>query len=141
MLRSGVDIIEIARLERALARHGDAFLRRIYTPAEIDRYRDRPQSLAARWAAKEAVAKALGTGIGPVGWTEIEVLEDALRAPVLRLSGQAENLARELGLAEWAISLSHTGELAIAFVVAIGASRPSPPEIRDQVGQPTGHKE
>ncbi len=122
MLRSGVDIIEIARLEQALTRHGDAFLRRIYTPAEIERYGDRPQSLAARWAAKEAVAKALGTGIGPVGWTEIEVLADERRAPTLRLSGRAAALARELGLSEWAVSLSHTDELAIAFVVATGPS-------------------
>jgi len=120
MLRTGVDIIAIDRLERALARHGDAFLRRIYTPAEIDHYGQRPQSLAARWAAKEAVAKALGTGIGPVGWTEIEVLEDANRAPVLHLSGRAAALADELGLREWAISLSHTDDLAIAFVVAMG---------------------
>ncbi len=120
MLRAGVDIIEIARIERSLARHGDAFLRRIYTPAEIQRYGDRPQSLAARWAAKEAVAKALGTGIGPVAWTEIEVLENEARAPVLRLSGDAAALADELGLTEWAISLYHTGDLAIAFVVAAG---------------------
>ncbi len=121
MLRSGVDMIEIQRLERALTRHGNAFLRRIYTQAEIERYRARPQSLAARWAAKEAVAKALGTGIGEVGWTEIEVLEDERRAPTLRLSGRAAALARELGLTEWAISLSHTDELAIAFVVAMTA--------------------
>ncbi len=120
MLRSGVDIIEIARIERSLARHGDAFLRRIYTPDEIARYGDRPRSLAGRWAAKEAVAKALGTGIGEVAWTDIEVVEDDLRAPVLRLSGRAQTLARELGLTEWAISLSHTDALAIAFVVATG---------------------
>jgi len=120
MLRTGVDIIEIARLKRSIERHGEHFLQRIYTPAEIERYRGKPQSLAARWAAKEAVAKALGTGIGEVAWTDIEVLEDNLRAPVLRLSGRAETLARELGLTEWAISLSHTDELAIAFVVATG---------------------
>ncbi len=120
MLRSGVDIIEIARLERALARYGERFLQRIYTPAEIERYRGRPQSLAARWAAKEAVAKALGTGIGDVGWKEIEVLEDERRAPTLHLYGRAQSLAQELNLTEWAISLSHTDELAIAFVVAMG---------------------
>jgi len=141
MLRSGVDMIEIVRLERSLARYGERFLQRVYTPAEIERYGQRPQSLAARWAAKEAVAKALGTGIGPVAWTEIEVLEDALRAPALRLSGRAAALASELGLTEWAVSLSHTGELAIAFVVATGASRPASPEIGDEIRQPTDHKE
>ena len=140
MLRTGVDIIEIARIERSLARHGDAFLRRVYTQAEIQRYGQRTQSLAARWAAKEAVSKALGTGVGPVAWTEIEVLEDALRAPALRLSGRAAVLARELGLTEWAISLSHTSELAIAFVVATGPSRPASPEVGDEIGGPTDAK-
>ena len=120
MLRTGVDIIDIGRVERALARHGHAFLQRVYTPAEIELYKQRTQSLAARWAAKEAVAKALGTGIGPVGWQEIEVLEDALRAPILRLSGRAAARAQALGLTQWAISLSHTQELATAFVVASG---------------------
>ena len=120
MIRSGVDIIDIPRLEQALARHGDAFLRRIYTPEEIRRYGDKPRSLAARWAAKEAVAKALGTGIGPIAWTEIEILEDTHRAPLLRLTGKAQSLAQELGLREWAISLSHTDQLAIALVVAQG---------------------
>lgn len=120
MLRTGVDIIEIARLQHSLDRHGERFLQRVYTPAEIELYGDKVRSLAARWAAKEAVSKALGTGIGPVGWREIEVLEDDKRAPVLHLSGRAEKLAQELGLTEWAISLSHTDKLAIAFVVATG---------------------
>ena len=118
MLRTGVDIIEIVRLEEAVARHGDRFLERVYTPAEIAAYRNQPRSLAARWAAKEAVAKALGTGLGEVGWREIEVLADERNAPVLRLSGRAQSLAAALGLTEWAISLSHTDELAIALVVA-----------------------
>jgi len=122
MLRTGVDIIEIARLQRALDRYGEAFLERIYTPAEIAAYRDHAPSLAARWAAKEAVAKALGTGIGEVGWKEIEVLADERRAPVLHLHGRARALARQLGLTEWAISLSHTDALAIALVTAIGNS-------------------
>lgn len=120
MLCSGVDMIAIARLQQTLDRYGDAFLRRVYTPAEIERYRKQVRSLAARWAAKEAVAKALGTGIGPVSWQDIEVLANEQRAPVLHLSGGAAALARELGLREWAISLSHTDDLAIAFVVAMG---------------------
>ncbi len=121
MLRTGVDVIEIARLQRALERHGNAFLERIYTPAEIAAYRHNLQSLAARWAAKEAVAKALGTGIGEVGWREIEVLADERKAPRLQLHGRAQTLAQTLGLTEWAISLSHTDALAIAFVVATGS--------------------
>ncbi len=125
MLRTGVDVIELDRLERALQRHGDAFLRRIYTQAEIERYGERVSSLAARWAAKEAVAKALGTGLGEVGWKEIEVLEDARRAPRLTLYGRAAELAQELGLTEWSLSLSHTDSIAIAMVVAMGSSQRS----------------
>ncbi|HFQ95346.1 MAG TPA: holo-[acyl-carrier-protein] synthase [Anaerolineae bacterium] len=119
MLRAGVDIIEIARFQRALQRHGNAFLERIFTPAEIAAYGHRPASLAARWAAKEAVAKALGTGIGEIGWKEIEILADERHAPALRLYGRAEALAQSLGLTQWAISLSHTDDLAIAFVTAM----------------------
>ncbi len=119
MLRTGVDLIEIPRLQRALDRHGDAFLHRIYTPAEIQAFGHSPASLAARWAAKEAVAKALGTGLGPVGWQEIEILADEQHAPVLRLHGRAAALAQSLGLTQWSLSLSHTRELAIAFVVAM----------------------
>ncbi len=122
MLRTGVDVIDLDRLERALQRHGDAFLHRIYTDAEIERYGGRVPSLAARWAAKEAVAKALGTGIGEVGWKEIEVLEDERQAPTLMLYGRAAELAHELGLSAWAISLSHTDSIAIAMVVAMGSS-------------------
>ena len=120
MLRTGVDLIEIPRLQRALDRHGDAFLHRIYTPAEIQAFGHSPASLAARWAAKEAVAKALGTGIGEIGWKEIEILADERNAPALRLYGRAEALAQSLGLTQWAISLSHTDDLAIAFVTAMG---------------------
>ena len=140
MLRSGVDIIEIERIVQALARHGDSFLRRIYTPAEIQRYRQRSQSLAGRWAAKEAVAKALGVGLGPVAWTEIEVLEDDLRAPVLHLHGNAAALAARLGLSQWAVSISHTAKLAIAFAVATGTSRPTTPEVGNQVAEPADAK-
>ncbi|HHB90026.1 MAG TPA: holo-[acyl-carrier-protein] synthase [Anaerolineae bacterium] len=119
MLRVGVDVIEIARFQQALERHGEAFLVRIFTPAEIAAYAHRIPSLAARWAAKEAVAKALGTGIGEIGWKEIEVLADDRHAPVLYLHGRAQELAQTLGLNHWAISLSHTQTLAIAFVTAM----------------------
>jgi holo-[acyl-carrier protein] synthase len=77
-------------------------------------------SLAARFAAKEAVSKALGTGIGPVGWHEIEVLRGEARQPVLLLHGEAARLAASLGLDTWSLSLSHTQNYAVAMVVAIG---------------------
>ena len=117
-LRSGVDLLEIARLKEAVERHGERFLARIYTQAEREVCGGNAASLAARFAAKEAVSKALGSGLGPVAWTEIEILRADSGAPLLFLHGKARALADELGLNEWAISLSHTRENAIALVVA-----------------------
>ena len=129
MLYTGIDLIEIARIERAVARWGERFLQRIYTPAELRAYRQRLPSLAVRWAAKEATAKLLGVGLRGLGgsvekpatavaWTEIEVLGDASGRPALYLHGRAATQAQTLGLAHIALSLSHTREHAIASVVA-----------------------
>lgn len=122
MLRTGVDIIEIERVRRAVERYGERFLRRIYTPAERAYCGDRYRSLAARFAAKEAVSKALGTGNWQAGvcWTDIEVVrDDASGAPGLRLHNQAASHAAQLNLSEWSLSLSHDRERAVAFVVAM----------------------
>ncbi len=118
-MRTGVDLIEISRIQAALDRHGERFLQRVFTQRETAAYGLRPASLAARWAAKEAVAKALGCGIGRVSWQEIEVLGDDAGAPSLFLHGHAAALSAELGLSAWSVSLSHTHTLAIAFVVAL----------------------
>ncbi len=120
MLRTGVDLIEIERVRAAVEQHGQRFLQRVYTAAEIDCCRGRIESLAARFAAKEAVAKTLGTGLwrSGVAWTDIEVLKEASGAPSLRLHGAAAARAAELGLVTWAVSLSHDRKQAIAFVVA-----------------------
>lgn len=122
-LSVGVDIIELDRIRRVVERHGERFLARIYTPEEIARYRDYLPELAARFAAKEAVSKALGVGLNHisahgVGWQEVEVLPDPLGKPVVRLTGRAQELADRQGLREWAISLSHGRDYALAFVVA-----------------------
>jgi len=124
-LSVGVDLIELDRIRQAVERHGDRFLARIYTPAELARYRDRLPELAARFAAKEAVSKALGVGlrhisVHGVGWHEVEVLSDPLGKPLVSLSGRAQALAEEQGLHQWAISLSHGRDYAVAFVVASG---------------------
>jgi holo-[acyl-carrier protein] synthase len=124
ILRSGIDLIEIERVSDALERHGDRFLQRIYTPAElaecdIDFYQHAP-SLAARFAAKEATAKALGTGIGDVSWQEIEILHESSGQPVLNLYHRAQQLAASLGLVTWSLSISHTHSHAVAVVIAIG---------------------
>lgn len=123
MLSTGVDLIEIARVERALERYGERFLHRVFTPDEIAYARRRPSELAARFAAKEAVAKALGVGMrmmaaGGIEWHEAEIVGDHRGKPLVLLSGRAAQRAGELGLTEWAVSLSHTNEHAIAFVVA-----------------------
>jgi len=119
-LATGVDLIEIARIEEVVARHGKHYLERIYTPAELDYCGKRAESLAGRFAAKEAVAKALGCGIGYVTWTEIEILGDEQNAPMLTLHGMADQKAKELGLATWSVSISHSQSHSVAFVVAIG---------------------
>lgn len=120
-LRTGVDLIEVARIRWAVERHGERFLARIYTARERADCEGRYPSLAARFAAKEAAAKALGTGIGRVRWVDIEIMMDEGRCPSLALHGAAAEVAGELGLTEWAVSLSHTREYAVAVVVATGA--------------------
>ena len=89
-LATGVDILEMARFERAIDRHGDRILQRVFTPMELSQVGRNPASLAARFAAKEAVAKALCTGIGPVTWQEIEILRGPDREPILHLHGAAQ---------------------------------------------------
>ena len=121
-LRTGVDLIELERVESAIQRHGERFLARVFTPRELQEVGDNIASLAGRFAAKEATAKALGTGIGDVGWQEIEILRDQARQPHLHLHGRASSLADELDLEVWSLSLSHTHTHAIALVVALGDS-------------------
>jgi holo-[acyl-carrier protein] synthase len=118
-LRTGVDLVEVSRIREAIERHGERFLARVFTQTEQRDCNGRYTSLAARFAAKEAVSKALGCGIGKVGWLEIEITSDENRAPHLLLHGEAKKLAQELGLSNWSVSLSHTESHAIAFVVAI----------------------
>ncbi len=121
-LTTGVDLIEIERLQGAVARHGDRFLKRVFTQHELAESQGKIPSLAARFAAKEAVAKALGCGIGPVSWQDIEIRRGHANRPELKLHGAAARLAEELSLQEWSISLSHSRDYAVAFVVAMGRS-------------------
>lgn len=122
MLCTGVDLIEIARIQHAVERHGQRFLQRVYTSVELDYCHGRIESLAARFAAKEAVAKALGTGIwrNGIGWTDIEIASNReTGAPLLTLYQAAHLRANHLTITEWSISLSHDREKAIAFVVGL----------------------
>lgn len=122
MLSVGVDIIEVERVARSVERLGQRFLDRVFTAQEQTYCNGRGPSLAGRFAIKEAVAKALGTGIGDMRWVDIEVVCDARGRPELVLHGAAQELAAERGLHVWSISLSHTETHAIGFVVAAGAA-------------------
>ena len=118
MRHIGIDIIEIARIEKAIACWGEGFLNRVYTEPELRLYRKKLSSLAARFAGKEAVIKALGTPTKSISWREIEILSDPSGKPLVHLHGKAQNQAKSLGLDKLAISLSHSKEYAIAFVAS-----------------------
>ena len=115
----GIDTIEIARIRRTLADFGDRFLWRVYTERERERYGSRISELAARFAAKEATSKALGTGISGIRWREMEVLANERGKPVLILHGSAAERAALLGLVHFDVSLTHSRTDAIAFVVGM----------------------
>jgi holo-[acyl-carrier protein] synthase len=117
----GVDVVELDRFTESCDRWGDRLLVRLFTAAEAARGRGQPAFLAARFAAKEAVSKALGTGFNGIGWREIEILSDERGKPHVHLHGAAARRAAELGLTSWSVSLSHSRTLAIAMVVACRA--------------------
>lgn len=115
----GIDTIEIARIQRAIADFGERFLSRIYTQRERDRYATRVAELAVRFAAKEATSKALGTGIRGIRWREMEVLSNRRGKPVLVLHGRAADRAAALGLVAFDVSLTHSRTDAVAIVVGL----------------------
>ncbi len=117
MLHIGIDIIEIARLQRAIDRWGERFLHRVYTEPELRLCHKKPSRLAGRFAGKEAVMKALGTGAKGISWREIEILAESSGKPLVYLYGKAQSRADCLGLDKLAISLSDSKEYAIAFVI------------------------
>jgi holo-[acyl-carrier protein] synthase len=118
---SGIDLAEIGRIQQSIDRYGSRFLNRIFTAAEQAyclRKRNSAESFAARFAAKEAGAKALGTGISQgVSWLEIEVVREHGGRPTLQLYGRAAQFAERLGVAHVALSITHTADLAMASVV------------------------
>jgi len=117
MYHIGTDIVEIDRIHKAVDRWGQRFLHRVYTDAEVNQCGTRFSSLAARFAGKEAVIKALGTGNKSVSWREIEILSQAGGRPQVRLCGRTQREAAALGISGFSISLSHSEEYAIAFVL------------------------
>jgi len=125
ILGTGIDVIDIERIARSIARYGDHFLKRVYTPGEIAycqrKRRNAAESFAARFAAKEAAAKALGTGIGfGVTWREIEVGREPAGRPLLLLHGRAAEIAQTIGVRHSSISITHTGTQSMALVILEG---------------------
>jgi len=118
MLTTGVDIIEIPRIKQTFDRYGERFLKRVFTPDEIAYCRGRAPNLAGRFAAKEATMKALGTGVRGVSWKDIEVIRAESGAPSVKLHGRAKARAERLQVVEISLSISHSREFAVAFVVA-----------------------
>lgn len=114
---TGIDIVELDRVARVLARHPERFLRRVYTAAEVAHCRGRVSELAARFAAKEATMKALGTGVRGVSWRDIEVLPNRRGKPLLLLHGTAAARAARIGLTDVDVTLTHAREYAAAIVV------------------------
>jgi holo-[acyl-carrier protein] synthase len=123
LIATGVDLIEISRIQSTLDRYGDRFLERIYTEREIALTGRKPAELAVRFAAKEAASKALGTGIGLISWRDMEITPDPLGKPVLTLTNRAADRAQALGLTGWSVSLSHSRGMAVAVVVGYGAGK------------------
>lgn len=124
----GIDLVEVARIAHLEEEHAERFIDRIFTPGEIRYANERPkrrhEHLAGRFAVKEAVLKALGTGwSGGIKWTDVEVLSERSGKPSLRLGGVAARIAAERGASEWVISISHAGGLAIGSAIGVGDPR------------------
>ena len=120
ILRTGIDLVEIQRFEKIDPGILERFLDRVFTPLEMEQTGRSLVSLSGRFAAKEAVVKALGTGIGDVQWHDVEILTDGDGAPFLKLKGKAKKRENELQLHSWSLSISHTHAHAIALAVALG---------------------
>lgn len=120
ILRSGIDIIEISRLDEVNPAIRQRFIQRVYTASEIAQSHDRTDALTGLFAAKEAVSKALGTGIGRVHWQDIEILHLPSGQPVVTLHSQAKLIAEQLGLHIWSVSISHDRDKVVAMAVAAG---------------------
>ncbi|QRN83149.1 holo-ACP synthase [Chloroflexota bacterium] len=119
-LCSGIDTIEIARLEQIRPAIRARFIQRVFTEKEIDQAQDRNDALSGIFAAKEAVSKALGTGIGIVHWRDIEIIHLPSGQPTVQLHGKAVTIAELLGIKEWSVSISHDRTKAIAMAVGMG---------------------
>jgi holo-[acyl-carrier protein] synthase len=115
----GIDIIKVQRIRDTIERFGERFSRRVLTPAEQRYVRDRPETFAGRWAAKEAVSKVLGLGVRGIGWRDIEVERLPTGQPAVRLHGRASERAVQLGMGRIALSITHESEYAVAIAFGV----------------------
>jgi holo-[acyl-carrier protein] synthase len=115
----GIDIIKVDRIRATLERFGARFTGRVLTPAEQRYVRDRPETMAGRWAAKEAVSKVLGLGVRGIGWRDIEIERLPTGQPAVRLHGRAAARAEQLGMGRIAVSISHESDYAVAIASGI----------------------
>lgn len=123
ILKTGVDIVETIRFKDLQSGIFERFCQRVFTEKEIAEAAQSVEYLAGRFAAKEAVVKALGTGIGAVSWQDVEILRGNEGEPLLSLHGKAYDVALSLGLEQWSVSISHTHEHAVAIAVATGTEQ------------------
>jgi phosphopantetheine--protein transferase-like protein len=132
----GIDIIKVDRIRKTLARFGSRFSRRVLTPGEQRYVRDRPETMAGRWAAKEAVSKVLGLGVRGIGWRDIEVERLPTGQPAVRLHGRAARRAEQLGMTRIALSISHEADYAVAIAFGVrttGGRFLFPPDIEERL--------
>jgi holo-[acyl-carrier protein] synthase len=134
----GIDIIRVSRIADSLARFGDRFTNRVLTPAESRYVRGRPETMAGRWAAKEAVSKVLGLGVRGIGWRDIEIERLPTGQPAVKLHGRAARRAEQLGMGRVAISISHEAEFAVAIAYGVrtaGGRFLYPPDIEERLNE------
>jgi len=134
----GIDIIRVSRIKDSLERFGDRFTGRVLTPTEAAYVRNRPETMAGRWAAKEAVSKVLGLGVRGVGWRDIEIERLPTGQPAVKLHGRAQKRAEQLGMGRVAVSISHESDFAVAVAFGIrtaGGRFLYPPDIEDRLSE------
>ncbi len=138
----GIDIIRVSRIQDALAKFGDRFARRVLTATEAAYVRNRPETLAGRWAAKEAVSKVLGLGVRGIGWRDIEIERLPTGQPAVKLHGRAARRAEQLGMGPIAVTISHEAEYAVAAAYGLrtaGGRFLYPPDIEARLDERERH--
>jgi len=134
----GIDIIKVERIRASLERFGSRFTQRVLTPSEQRYVRDRPETMAGRWAAKEAVSKVLGLGVRGIGWRDIEIERLPTGQPAVRLHGRAQIRAEQLGMGRIAVTISHEADYAVAMAFGLrttGGRYLFPPDIEERLDE------